>query len=278
MRLAANARGTKPGLNAISIGLAAILLASCSKEPPTPFVLPPSPGLPVQYADLVELTQQAPVILRGQIIAAKRLKGDDAADNPPPGLRRLVTLRVSAALKATDLTPQDIKYLVDWVPADGGDEAPPLRGAEVIVFLTPSQTRDDFYSLIERSGQVGATPKTETEIRDIMKDMQVPHVSSLSVTGVAGTFDWGDRVQFLLDSADRQRLSLDSRPDGALTLVFDEAAGDQAEVQPRTLLWYKLACSLAPKLPPAVVRDYATKTFRPAQAYSALLEKLGPCR
>jgi len=60
--------------------------------------------------------------------------------------------------------------------------------------------------------------------------------------------------------------------------VFDEATGEQASVAPRTLLWYKLACTLPAKLPPAIVRDYATKTFKPAQAYGALLNTLGPCR
>lgn len=278
MRLAAATRRTNPGLKTLALGLAALLLASCSKEPPTPFVLPPSPGLPVHYADLVELTQQAPVILRGQIIESARLKGEDAADNPPPGVRRLVTLRASAVLKATDITPQDVKYLVDWVPADGGTEAPPLRGAQVLVFLRPSPTRDDFYSLVQRNGQIGATSQAEAEIRAVLGDGQAPYLRSLSITGVAGAFDWGDRVQFLLDSSDRQRLSLDARPDGALTLVFDEATGEQASVAPRTLLWYKLACTLPAKLPPAIVRDYATKTFKPAQAYGALLNTLGPCR
>ncbi|WP_222873045.1 hypothetical protein [Hankyongella ginsenosidimutans] len=161
--MAAATRRTNPGLKTLALGLAALLLASCSKEPPTPFVLPPSPGLPVHYADLVELTQQAPVILRGQIIESARLKGEDAADNPPPGVRRLVTLRASAVLKATDITPQDVKYLVDWVPADGGTEAPPLRGAQVIVFLSPSPTRDDF--TVWSSAMVRSVPRRRPRLK-----------------------------------------------------------------------------------------------------------------
>ena len=57
--------------------------------------------------------------------------------------------------------------------------------------------------------------------------------------------------------------------------MVDEAA---APPVPDTLLWYRLACTLPPRLPGDVLRDSGADEARAIQSdYQLIVEGLGPC-
>lgn len=260
--------------------LVLLLTSGCSfGQPRESFVPPALAGLSTGRADIIRLTLDAPVIVTAEIVKTDEVKRRDASDLPPGGRRRLVRARITSVIKAPSLTPPQIEYLQDWIPADGGKKPPRLEGARVLVFLAPSKRRDDQYSLIDRRAQTGQEPASERLVRAILLDAETPQLRSLRIAGVSAVFDWGDRRQFLVDTTDGRKLSLDTTPEGsAVKVSFDETSGDAKTVQAGSLLWFRLACELPANLPDAIVQDYQTPGLDPQKAFSELKARLGPCR
>jgi len=61
----------------------------------------------------------------------------------------------------------------------------------------------------------------------------------------------------------------------ALSEIVDDAAAPPA---PDTLLWYRLACTLPPRLPSAALSEAGPAEAQAIQAdYRLVIEGLGPC-
>jgi len=101
---------------------------------------------------------------------------------------------------------------------------------------------------------------------------------------VAGTIAGEGETQIFLrtESGDPVSLSILRRPGQAprwavaLGEIVDEAARPP---EPGSLLWYRLACSLPPALPPQAVRTLSVQDAEAARAdYRLVTAALGPCR
>ena len=136
--------------------------------------------------------------------------------------------------------------------------------------------------LIAGAGQQPATPELEAQVRAIATEARSGDAPA--ITGIAngfradGTVPGESETQFFLNTADGKGMTMvvTRKPGEALKVavsrgdVIDESA---ASVKPRTLLWYRLACTAPAKLPAAAGGS------DPALAadWQAALQALGPC-
>ncbi len=246
----------------------------------------PAPVAPVAsdrlagFADTAELALAAPVIVRATIAKASRISGKAAPDVAPGRARLLVTVSVSNVLVAPGTMGATLQYLWD-APLDSRGRPPQAKGMEVLVFLT-APGPDGATRLVSRRGQQPWDPALADTVRAVVADQRsgtVPVIRGVSNGFRAdGTVPGESESQFFLTTADGKPATLvvQNRPGEVRRVliargdIIDESA---ERVKPGTLLWYRLACVLPPRLPaaagggdPALAKDWRDA-----------LASLGPC-
>jgi len=235
------------------------------------------------FADLADLATAAPVIVRADIEKAEKLKPDEAGAAPTGLQRQLMTARVTAALKAPATVPPQLHYIWDG-PTDARGKVVSVKGQPMLLFLRPAAGRPDQLQLVGARAQLPLTAEAEADTRSLLGEMargDVPVVTGIgSAFRVPGAVPGEAESQFFLTTQSGKPISLVllTRPGQAQSLVV--ATGDVIDdaarpVQPRTLLWYRLACFLPAQLP-----ETAASADRDAVAadYASVLKLLGPCR
>ncbi len=247
---------------------------------PIAMFLVAAPAAAMGFSDLVTLGLAAPVVVRATIYKTERLKPREAPGVADGSARLLVSAATTAAIVAPGEVPPRISYLVD-VPLDARGKAPQLLRTDVLLFLRADPAVPGQYALVAAQGQIAWSPEDDAAIRAVLKAQRsgtVPRVTGVtSAFRVPGAVPGEAESQFFLSTADAKPVSLVvlTRPGQARRLsialgdVIDDAA---AGVQPRTLLWYRLACAL-PKTLPATVDAGADV----ADDYRFVLTSLGPC-
>jgi len=246
-----------------------ILTAATIAAAPPPVL----PGL-ASFADLVVLTERTPVIVHARLTRSVPVPTKAAPGLAAGRTRLLVTAMLVDAIIAPGTVPATIDYLVD-VARDAHGRSPQLAGADVLLFL---RAQGDGFALSDAAGQIGWTAAAEAELRTIIADGRraLPQITGVgSAFRVPGSLPGEAESQFFLATADGRPVSLVvlSRPGEprrlsiALGDMIDDAAGG---IQPRTLLWFRLACGLPRALPEP--GDSAL-----ADDYAFVLQSLGPC-
>jgi len=242
-------------------------------------VLAAAPAGATGYADLVTRALAAPVVVHATAIRSERLRPRDAAGIAPNTSRFLVTAATLAAIAAPGPVPPRLTYLIDLPDDATGKQArPPAR--DVLLFLRPGTVSGD-YALIDARAEVAWTADDEAAVRAVLIDARGGKVPA--VTGVASAFRVPGAVpgeaesQFFLTTGDGKPVSLVvlTRPGETrrLTLALGDVIDDAAaEIRPRTLLWYRLACGLPATLPAAI--EAAPDV---AADYAFIRTTLGPC-
>ena len=238
-----------------------------------------APASAASFADLAALTLAAPVVIRATVVKADRLGKRDAVGVPSGAARTLVTATTTAAVVAPGEVPQRLTYLRD-VPLDAAGKIPKLAGRDVLLFLRPDAVPGQ-YVLADAHGEVPWSTDADADVRGVVAAARSGSVPV--VTGVASAFRVPGAVpgeaesQFFVSTAAGKPVSLVvlTRPGAARRVsialgdVIDDAA---APIPPRTLLWYRLACTLPATLPPAVAADAAV-----ADDWAFVRASLGPC-
>jgi hypothetical protein len=238
-----------------------------------------SPAAAASFADLAALSLAAPVVVRATVAKAERLGKRDAPDVAPGQARLLVTAATTAAIAAPAEVPPRLSYLVD-VPLDARGRVPKLVGDDVLLFVRPDAVPGQVV-LVAAQGVVPWTSATEATVRSVLTAAR--RGDAPVVTGVTSAFRVPGAVpgeaesQFFLSTRDGKPVSLVvlTRPGEGRRLtvatgdVIDDAA---AGVKPATLLWYRLACGLPPKLPATIDAGAGV-----ADDYRFVLSSLGPC-
>ena len=231
------------------------------------------------YADLAALSLAAPVVVRATIYKTERLGKRDAPDVAPGVARVLVSAATTAAIAAPGEVPPRLTYLGD-VALDGRGRLPKLIGRDVLLFLRASAVPGQ-YVLADAHGEIPWSSDADADVRGVLAAARSGSVPV--VTGVASAFRVPGAVpgeaesQFFVSTAAGKPVSLVvlTRPGTlrrvsiALGDVIDEAA---APIPPRTLLWYRLACTLPARLPAAVDADAAV-----VDDWAFVRTSLGPC-
>lgn len=242
---------------------------------------PPSAMAPVPpaFADLATLGLAAPVVVRATIYKTERMSARDAPTLAAGFARILVSAATSAAIVAPAAIPPRITYLTN-IALDARGKPPKLNGSDLLLFLRPG-TIPGQYALVSAHAEVAWSAETDATLRAVLtaaRGGKVPVVTGVtSAFRVPGAVPGEAESQFFLATVNGKPVSLVvlTRPGQprrlsiALGDVIDDAAPPIAK---NTLLWYRLACSLPPQLPPAI--DAGPEV---ADDYRFILTDLGPC-
>jgi hypothetical protein len=250
----------------------------------------PLPAAPLRltYADLADLALAAPVAVHLRVRDADPL-GAREAPNVPAGRRRfLVRADVVALIRGADGLPEQVSYLVDLANDSRGRAARLGRRDEVLVLASRVPNRPAELRLVAPDAQLPYAAETAERLRAILRDSNAagaaPRLTGIGrAFHVEGTLPGESETQIFLQAAGDRPISLNilRRPGEqprwsvALSEIVDEAAAPPA---PETLLWYRLACTLPPRLPQTSLSEASPEEARAIQAdYRLVIEGLGPC-
>jgi hypothetical protein len=245
------------------------------------------PAAAMSYADLADLALAAPVAAHVRIAQAIAVKDEQAPGLRPGSARLYVEAEMVALIRSPGPLPQRLAYVVD-LPRDARGKAPKLRKGGEFLLLAAAAGRPGEIRLVAPDAQIPYSPAAAERIRAIVREATGP-AAPPRITGIGkafhvpGAIPGESETQIFLLTADQRPVSLTilRRPGqtpqwaAALGEIVDDAAAPPA---PGTLLWYRLACTLPPRLPAqSLAEAEAGHAAAIAADYRFVLEQLGPC-
>jgi hypothetical protein len=240
----------------------------------------------LSYADIVDLADKAPLVANVRIRNIIALKPEQAGTVPPGHKRLFVEADVTGLIRGEAGISPLVTYLYD-APIDARGRIAKLKKAQVIIFARPGG-RPGEVQLTAPDAQIPATPTELDRVKTILSALVAPNTPP-RILGlgdafhVAGTIAGEGETQIFLrtENGDPVSLSVLRRPGQAphwavaLGEIMDEAARPP---EPGSLLWYRLACTLPPALPPRAVRTLSVQDAESAKAdYAVVIASLGAC-
>jgi hypothetical protein len=245
----------------------------------------PAPAM--RYADVADLALAAPVAAHVRVVQAIPVKDEQAPGLRPGSARFYVEADVVALIRSPGPLPARLAYVVD-LPRDAAGKAPKLRKGSEFILLAAAAARPGEIRLVAPDAQLAYSPAAAERVRSIVREATGP-AAPPRITGIGkafhvpGAIPGESETQIFLQTADQRPVSLTilrrpgQTPQWAVALgeIVDDAAAPPA---PDTLLWYRLACALPPRLPAASLAEAEAGQVPAIEAdYRLVLEKLGPC-
>ncbi len=241
----------------------------------------------LSYADIVDLADGAPLVLRAQIRRQATVEPERSPGLLPGFVRLYVEARTSALIAGNVPVGESLRYLVD-VPLDERGRAPKLKKQEVILFARPVPDRPDQIQLVDPRAQFSYSEAFEARLRPVLSALLSPDAPP-RVTGIRDAL----AVEGTLAGESETQLFLDTENDGPVSVTIVRRPGqaprwgvswteivDQSARAPQrdTLEWYRLACSLPDTLPgnANLSRDPRSRALASVD-YTLVREALGPC-
>ncbi|PKB14209.1 hypothetical protein B0I00_2841 [Novosphingobium kunmingense] len=273
-----------------SFKLAALpILAICAAAPslavgadsPAPAALAPT------YADLADLADGTPLVVRAQVRKAVAVEPERARNVKPGYIRTFVEARTEALIGGNRALGEQLLYLVD-VKADSKGKLPSLKKKSVILFARPVAGRPAELQLVSPDAQLAWDAATEARIKTILGEFYAagapPRITGVrEALHVSGNLAGESESQIFLASASGEPAAITvARQAGrapAMNASFSELVGAGQGLPARdTLAWYRLACFLPPALPAgANIAESADDRSAAARDYRAVIDALGSC-
>ena len=239
------------------------------------------------YADLVDLAQASPVVVRATVHRQSKLKPEESPGLAPGFVRLYIEADTAALLVGPDLG-ESLRFLAD-VPLDARGKVPRLAKAQVLLFGNVVPGKPGELQLTASDTMFAWNAGLENQVRAILTELINP-AAPPRITGVRealhvpGNLIGEGETQFFFATANSKPVSISVvRRPGEPTrwgVSFSEIV-DQAAQPPRpeTLAWYRLACSLPITIPDkaAISSTDADKRIA-AEDYALVQQELGPCR
>ena len=243
---------------------------------------------PLQYADIADLSADAPLIIH--LTVKEAIKVDpERAPNAPPGTQRFyIIASTNALIRGQGGVGETIRYVID-LPLDGRGRAPKIKKQPYIIFARrPAGGGSDNVQLVAKDAQISWTPSREQRVRSLVRELMAhdaaPAISRIaSAFHVAGTIIGEGETQIFMETDTGSPISITVlKRDGqrkfwavSLGEIVDEAA--RAPVR-NSLLWYRLACFLPRQLPAsALAGDTIANAQQARSDYQTVLNDLGNC-
>jgi len=239
------------------------------------------------YADMVDLADEAPLVVRAQIRRQATVEPERSPGLQPDFVRLYIEARTSALIAGNAPLGEALRYLVD-VPLDAKGKPPKLKKQEVILFARPVAGSPAQLQLVDPRAQFAYSEAFEARLRPVLAELLAqdapPRVTGIrDALAVEGTLVGESETQLFLDTENDGPVSVTvvRRPGQAprwgvsWTEIVDQAA---RAPQPGTLEWYRLACSLPETLPETAIlsRDANARALA-ADDYALVREDLGTC-
>lgn len=268
-------------------GFALLLCAAAlgaAAPPPPPFTEAAGPT----YADLADLSDSAPLVLKAQIRSQSTLDPARAPGVRPGWARLYVRARVEALLFGKTAVGDQQAYLVD-VPLDARGKPPKLTKTSVLLFARPVPNRPGELQLVTPDAQVMSTPARDAQVRAIIGELLAPKAPTRirgvrEAINVAGDLAGESETQLFLTTTDGSPVAITvTRKPGEQprwNVSFSEVVdSDTKPPVADTLTWYRLACFLPPRLPQGANLSESEAERTQAEAdYQLVLQELGTCR
>lgn len=242
---------------------------------------------PLTYADLADLADSAPLVVRVQIRKVAPVEPTRANGLRPGQVRLYVEARTEALMAGRSGIGEAQRYLVD-VPLDPRGKVPKLKKRSVVIFARAVAGRPGDLQLVAPDAQIDWTPAIDARLRAILGELTAPgapqRVTAVrEAIHVGGTLAGESETQLFLTTADGEPAAVTvSRAPGRaprITTSFSEIVGVSGDAPVRdTLTWYRLACFLPPLLPMgANVSGSAVERAAAGADYRWLRDALGQC-
>lgn len=249
---------------------------------------PPAGASSPLYADLADLSLQAPVAAHVRLRRAVPLKPGEAGSVAAGHTRFYIEADVLSLIRGANGLPAQVSYLVDLPAGANGKPARPAKKSEYIVLAATVPNRPGELRLVAPDAQIPFTPERANMLRGILREAAAPGAAP-RITGIGkafhvpGSLPGESETQIFFQTEDGRPVSLSvlRRPGEtprwafALTEIVDDAAEPP---RPNSLLWYRLACGLPPALPARSTAEVDEQFKRAVEAdYRFVLAQLGPC-
>ena len=239
------------------------------------------------YADLADLADRAPSVVRAQIRQVAKVDPARAPGVRPGWVRMYVEARPMALLSGPPLPADSLRYLVD-VPLDAKGKVPKLKKTRALIFARPVAGRAGELQLVAPDAQVPWSAAAEGQVRAILTELLArgapPRVTGVrEVSYTPGNLVGEGETQIFLatQGGDPVSISVLRRPGQtpqwgvAFGEIVDQAARPPAR---DTLAWYRLACFLPTALNSATILSGDGDAQRKAaDDYRYVRGQLGSC-
>ena len=264
-----------------------LLFCAAALGAAAPAALPPVGAPGVSYADLVDLSDSAPLVLKAQIRRQSTVEPERARGVRPGWVRLYVQASVEALLFGKTAVGEAQAYLVD-VPLDARGRAPKLTKTSVLLFARPVPNRPGELQLVTPDAQVPSTPARDAQVRAIIGELLAPGAPARIGTvreaiNVPGDLAGEGETQLFLTTRTGAPVAITvSRKTGEpprWSVSFSEVVETEARPPaPGTLAWYRLACFLPRRLPAGANLSEGDAARQQAEAdYQFVLGELGGC-
>ncbi|WP_337658893.1 hypothetical protein [Sphingorhabdus sp. Alg231-15] len=242
---------------------------------------------PLQYADLADLSVNAPIIAKITVKQAIKVDPERAPDAPQGTQRHYIVATTNALIRGQGGIPETIRYVID-LPLNERGRAPKIKKKTFIIFARNLLASNGDIQLAAPDAQIDWTPARDQRVRSLVREIVArdapPAVARIgNAFHVPGTIIGEGETQIFMEtnSGDPVSITVLSREGQkkiwavSLSEIVDEAA--RAPVR-NTLLWYRLACFLPRSLPEeSLTSDSAADANQARRDYDLVVQDLGNC-
>jgi hypothetical protein len=239
------------------------------------------------YADMADVVVNAPLIVDVTIRKLTVVPPQQATGVPPSVQRMLVDAEVMALLRGNDGIGGSVRFLLD-VPKDAKGKLPKLKKQRFFLFANKVKEMPGTIRLIRPNALAEWSPSNDALVRAITREA-VQLDAPQAITALTSAFHSprdvpgeGD-TQIFLNAASGQPYSINVTSRTGQPKSWTVSTSDLIEEgvnapKRRTLLWYRLACGMPPRLAPELVESADAENVEKAQAdYAVVLTSLGKC-
>ncbi|WP_417593535.1 hypothetical protein [Parasphingorhabdus sp.] len=247
----------------------------------------PEQADPLQYADLADLSVDAPIIVYATVKEAIKV-APERAPNAPPGTQRFYIIASTQALiRGQGGVGETIRYIID-LPLDARGRAPKIKKKPFIIFARRSSGGGDNVQLVAQDAQIAWTPAREQRVRSLVHELVArdapPAISRIaSAFHVPGTIIGEGETQIFMETETGSPVSITILKRAGQQRFWAVSLGEIVDESARapvrnSLLWYRLACFLPRQLPAdALATDNMGNAQQARSDYQMVLRDLGNC-
>ena len=273
----------KPRAARILLMLAAVLAASDAfgDSRPAAAIAPL-----VSYADLADLADGAPLVIRAQPRKIAAVEPARARGLRPGWGRFYIEARTEALIAGRASLGEALQYLVD-LPLDAKGKPPAIKKNSVVLFARAVAGHPGELQLVAPDAQLLWDGALDARLKAVLRELYAPSAPP-RITGVreavhvSGDLAGAGETQIFLLSASGEpaAITVSNAPDRAPRwgVSFSELVASDLAPPRDSLGWYRLACFLPAALPAAanVSDDQADRTAA-ARDYAFVRDQLGAC-
>ena len=266
---------------AILVLLASVLpLPAAADSPPRPV------PVPATYADLADLADGTPLVIRAQPRKIIKVEAERARSLRAGWGRFYIEAKTEALIAGTVPLGGALTYLVD-LPLDPKGKPPAIKKKSVVLFARAVPGRPGALQLVAPDAQLLWDPVLEARIKSLLAEFYAP-AAPHRITGVreaihvSGDLAGEGETQIFLTAAngDPAAITVSRRPGQApgWGVSYSELAVSDAAPRRDSLGWYRLACFLPRALPESAnISERNADRTAAAADYGYVIGQLGSC-